>query len=390
MRFLFSFTIVLIASTLQLLSLPQFALMTGNKCISCHITSQGGSLRSELGAYSYAEVGMIDPDKLGLGSLFQSIEENTFYDGKLTLGLDARFQTVRGHTSPDDKRKYFPMQGSIYAQYAPFDEVKLEANYNAGHSSKNRFPGQQPWLGSVLIQPSYDLPILRIGRFAPSIGIKYDDHSKLIRQYITNSGVNLSTNFMPPSIAEYGAELTYDSWHSMTVSAGVFGSSASSEINIRDINGNAVSVISAANKPTIAARLQLLEQFFDMKLNTFVGSSLLANDDYTNIRGFAGLGLTDEAALMIEYSQTEKKNYQKTSIISIDGMYSVINGLYATARFETGSTIVQSSKEYDAYSIVLGVQAFVLPHVEIRPEYRIMDTNDFRSSRWAVQLHLFY
>lgn len=390
MRFLFNFTIILLASTLHLLALPQFALMTGNKCISCHITSQGGGLRSELGSYSYAEVGIIDPDKIGLGSLFQSVEENTFFDGKLTVGLDARFQTVRGHTSPEDKRKYFPMQGSIYAQYAPFDEVKFEANYNAGHSSKNRFPGQQPWLGSVLIQPSYDLPILRIGRFSPSIGIKYDDHSKMIRQFVTNSGTNTSTNFMPPSLGEYGAEITYDSWHKMTASVGVFGSNSFSEINVRDINGNAVSIISSANKPTVAARLQFLEQFFDMKLNTFIGSSLLLNDDFTNIRGFMGLGLTDEAALMIEYSQTEKKALQKTSVVSLDGMYALMSGLYATARFETGKTTVQSLKEYDAYSIVLGVQAFVLPHVEIRPEYRIMDTNDFRSSRWAVQLHLFY
>jgi len=40
--------------------------------------------------------------------------------------------------------------------------------------------------------------------------------------------------------------------------------------------------------------------------------------------------------------------------------------------------------------VVLGAHVFVLPYVEIRPEYRIVDTDDFRSTRYAFQLHLFY
>ena len=371
----------------NLVALPQFALMTGNKCISCHNQSHGGGLRNELGAYSYADVALINPESIGLSSLFSPFEENTFFDGKLTLGADARFQTVRGHSSPEAVRKYFPMQGSLYAQYAVMEELKVEANYNAGHSSKNRYPGQQAWIASLLIQPSLELPVLRIGRFSPNIGMRYDDHSKLTRQVIQSSATN---TFIPPSFSEYGAEVTYDSWHNMTASFGVFGSYALSQVKVENFNGERVPIVTNANAPTIAGRVQLLDQFFDAKVNTYLGTSLLANDDFTDLRGFAGIGLVDDLALMMEYSATEKRNVQKTQMFSVDGMYTVVSGLFATARYETGSTEVVNGSTHNAYSVVLGAQAFVLPHVELRPEYRILDTDSFRSSRWVVQIHLFY
>lgn len=374
----------------NLKALPQFALITGNKCISCHTTSQGGGLRNELGAYSYADVALVNPESIGLQGVFESLESNTFFDGKLTIGLDGRLQTVRGHSSSEATRKYFPMQGSLYAMYSPFDEVKIEANYNAGHSSKNRYPGQQPWLGWVMFQPSLELPSVRIGRFSPSIGIRYDDHSKLTRQFFTLFGSSTSTNFFPPSLSEYGAEVTYDSWHNMTAAVGVFGSMALSEIRVQDTNGVGKSIISSENKPTVAARVQFIDQFFDSRFNAFIGSSVLFNDDYMNLRGFSGFGLTDEAALMLEYSQTEKKDIQKTSVFSVDAMYELMSALYATARYETGTTSIQNKTEYSSYAVVLGLQAFVLPHIELRPEYRIVDTDAYRSSRWAVQLHFFY
>jgi hypothetical protein len=40
--------------------------------------------------------------------------------------------------------------------------------------------------------------------------------------------------------------------------------------------------------------------------------------------------------------------------------------------------------------LVLGARLFVLPFVELRPEWRWVDTERYRSSRIAVQLHLFY
>lgn len=371
-------------------ALPQFTVLTGNKCISCHIQSHGGGLRSDLGAYSYMDVALVKPESIGLGSLFSPFEENTFFDGKLTVGADARFQTVRAHSPDTAVRKYFPMQGSLYAQYAVMNELKVEANYNAGHSSKNRYPGQQAWGASVLFQPNMDLPILRIGRFSPNVGIRYDDHSKMTRQFFSPTGTNLTTNFLPPAFAEFGAELTYDSWHSMTASLGVFGSYAMSEILVENNAGNRVSLVSASNMPTMVGRVEFMDQFFEKALHTSIGASAMVNDDFSNIRGFGTIGIIDKAAIMIEYSETEKRNVQKTSVLSFDGMYPIVEGLSATARYETGKTVIANGNTNNVYSIVLGAQAFVLPHIELRPEYRILDTENFRSSRWAMQIHLFY
>jgi hypothetical protein len=39
----------------------QFALLTGNRCINCHITTQGGGQRDELGQYAMDGVGLLAP-----------------------------------------------------------------------------------------------------------------------------------------------------------------------------------------------------------------------------------------------------------------------------------------------------------------------------------------
>ncbi|MBK9249183.1 MAG: hypothetical protein IPM69_13985 [Ignavibacteria bacterium] len=71
-------------------------------------------------------------------------------------------------------------------------------------------------------------------------------------------------------------------------------------------------------------------------------------------------------------------------------MYQLLEALLLTARIETGSTTTVNASTAYTQAIVLGAHVFVLPYVELRPEYRIMDTDDFRSSRYAIQLHLFY
>jgi len=163
-----------------------------------------------------------------------------------------------------------------------------------------------------------------------------------------------------------------------------------SEILVENNAGNRVSLVSASNMPTMVGRVEFMDQLFEKALHTSIGASAMVNDDFSNIRGFGTIGIIDKAAIMIEYSETEKRNVQKTSVLSFDGMYPIVEGLSATARYETGKTVIANGNTNNVYSIVLGAQAFVLPHIELRPEYRILDTENFRSSRWAMQIHLFY
>ena len=39
----------------------------------------------------------------------------------------------------------------------------------------------------------------------------------------------------------------------------------------------------------------------DDNLNTYLGSSVLINDDFTFINTFAGVGLSDKASLMLDF-----------------------------------------------------------------------------------------
>ena len=58
-------------------------------------------------------------------------------------------------------------------------------------------------------------------------------------------------------------------------------------------------------------------------------------------------------------------------------------------RGETVSSIGGNDIETHTNQGLIGAQIFLLPYVEVRPEYRIVDTERFRSKRWAVQVHLF-
>ena len=74
-------------------ALSQFALLTGNRCINCHVSTQGGAQRDELGQYSMDGVGVLAPNYVLPG-------KTAFADGLLLLGADVRGQMARSQVSP--------------------------------------------------------------------------------------------------------------------------------------------------------------------------------------------------------------------------------------------------------------------------------------------------
>lgn len=383
-------------------ALPQFSLITGNKCISCHTVPQGGGLRSDLGWYSHAEVSLIKPESIGLGWLYDlDPKQNTLLDGKVTVGMDFRLQMARSHASEDAERKIFPMQACVYVQAAPTDWLVAEGMVNIGHprlfgsGNTTKYPGQQPWMASVIFQPALNLPQLQVGMIQPTMGVRYDDHTKLTRQSPSADGTNNTgvSSIIPPLYGEYGAEITYDALHEFTFSAGVFGSKNLSEVKIylTDSLGtsNPISLVSGKNAPSVAARAVYLPRFMDNSVNTMIGASYFMNDDFSMINGFIGVGLTDELSLTMDYAHSDKKNIRQTNTYSLEAMYQVMEPLLLCARAETGTSTIGAKEEYTK-QLVLGAQVFLLPYIELRPEYRIMDTDNFRSNRWAAQLHVFY
>ncbi|MBS1538902.1 MAG: hypothetical protein JST20_14285 [Bacteroidetes bacterium] len=396
------FLLTIVLSVNNIIALPQFSLLSGNKCQNCHINSQGGGLRSELGWYSFNEQSLIKPESVGLGWLYgENNSCNTLLDDNiLTLGTDLRFQSARSQSSDEAQRKYFPMQTAVYANIRATKWLQFQGDINIGHkrfgnTQTNNYRGQQPWSASMIFRPTISYPEIRVGFFMPTIGMRNDDHTKLIWQVPSSLGTNNLSSLIPPLYAEFGAEITYDALKWLTVSVGTFGSHSISEITLNKYSsGNgtptSISMISDANKPTIVARAVLWKRFFDDRLNMYIGSSVFTNDDFSLTNAFAGVGLADKATLMVDYATSDKNGVRKTSTASIEALYQLQEALFLTARAETGRTLTENSDSAYTQVLVIGAQIFILPYVEFRPEYRLMDTDTFRSGRYAFQLHLFY
>ncbi len=361
--------------------LSQFALLTGNRCINCHISTQGGAQRDELGQYSMDGVGLLAPNYVLPG-------KTAYADGLLLMGADLRGQMARSHVSPDAERRVFPMQAALYGVVRPSNALKIEGSYNFG---PEKYDGQRAWTASVIYQPNYNWPALRAGHFQPSIGMRYDDHTMLVRQTPDVAG---AVSLIAPNYAEYGAEVHYYKALWLSLTAGVYRAHALSENTVRDADGTLVSLIEDRDKPSFLGRVVLWPRLVEQKVNIYLGGSWLKNGDFLMTNIFGGIGLQDMVAVMVEYVLSDKDGARKTKTASLDVSFQAMPGLLLFARGERGETTHRRASEshldLTTRQAVFGVQMFLTPQIEFRPEYRVLDTETFRSSRYALQLHVFY
>lgn len=392
-RFCVLFVIVGASSLLPTWATPQFSLLTGNRCQNCHVNQQGSGIRNDLGWYSNNDVGLLKPAWLGLEGFYEAIgESNTLLDDKLTIGMDFRMQTAKSHKSPDAERKLFPMQAAAHASYAATEWLTAEGMYSFG---KKRYNGQAVWSASLLLQPDFSYPQLRIGYFQPSIGMRYDDHTMLVRQVAGNEYLPL----IAPNYADAGAEINYEGIKWITVGAGVFRADNLSENLVQNKDGNLVPLVSK-DDITFNGRVVFWPRLFDHAINTYIGSSYLANNDFSFATAFAGIGWTDNLALFAEYAHSDKTGSRKTDNISVELTYQLISPILLYVRAEHGKTqqsLSTLSLDNTMTQWVVGSQIFLLPYIELRPEFRLVDTeqtprlsDQYRSQRFAMQLHVFY
>lgn len=368
---------------------PQFSALSGNRCINCHVTAQGGGPRYILGAYARSDVSLLNLSNSSLGDFFEFLaENNSILDDKIQLGLDYRFLTARLGSPDNSEREYFTMQATPYLTMYPFEWLTLQGQFNFAETG---YPGQESWSANMIIHPSYDLPRLRVGYFMPSIGVRHDDHTILVRQSM-DAGLR---PIIAPDYAEFGAELSYYGLKFMSASAGVFGSENLSEHGLFDRAGNPVPLV-PEDKLSALIRLAFQPRFFENKVNTNFGASYFFNDDFSLINIFAMAGWTDHATVIAEYSISEKHDLRKTNNFMIEALYRFLPSLMLSARYEKAdteySTNVENPVEYIAKQIVFGAYIYPLPYIELRPEYRIFDREAAVSyqSQWALQLHLYY
>ncbi|MFC1551110.1 hypothetical protein ACFL6P_00960 [Candidatus Latescibacterota bacterium] len=389
--FLFCCIVTLLVLTLFLnpisaKSLPQYAAMNGEQCINCHINAQGGGLRNYRGWRYHSDTGMVKPDNIKLGK-FYSLDgkTNSAFDSRLTYGGDFRVQMARSHKSSDADRRIFPMQASLYSDYKITDWIHAEVSYNFG---PQKFDGQQSWTSSIIYQPEFSYTQFRAGFFQPSIGLRYDDHIMLVRR---TPGADGNT-IIAPNYAEYGAEFTYNGFDKFTITAGVFDAESLEENFVIDNSGHQVSLIGDKGDMSLLGRVVFWPENYIENVSVFSGGSYFVNDDFSISNLFTGIGFIEKITLTADYSRTEKTDMRATNNLMLEAGYSVSEPLRLILRTESGRTFTNiAGSELKTYTNqgLIGAQIYILPYVEFRPEFRIVDTERFRSSRYSAQLHIF-
>jgi hypothetical protein len=386
----------LLISANHLLATPQFSMLTGNKCANCHFNSLGSGIRNDLGFYAIKDVGLINPDDIGIGKFHEKYgQENSLFDRKLFYGFDFRFQTAMLGDPEHPVRKYFGMQASPYLVLIPTEWLTIGGFYNIFYDVYKHFPAQKPWSAYINIQPDLLYPSLKVGFFEPPIGMRYDDHSLLISQ-IAGGGAILN-QFIPPDYAEYGAEINYDGLKWLTLTAGIFDSKSMSQ-EVINISQGAIPLINQNNLSS-AIRISLWQRFFENNLNLNLGASYFKNNDFNIIAIFLNAGLTDKISLLTELMLTDKTGYRQSKNYLIELSYSVLEPLLLYGRIERAITDenefiegqVQKVK-FTTNQAVIGVQVFPLPFIELRPEYRMFDRLwvPGYETQYAVQFHAFF
>lgn len=382
---------VVLFSSATAFSIPQFSAISGNRCINCHVASSGGGVRNDLGWYSWYDVGLVPRTNDLFSWFYDKDSSNQFFDGKLILGMDTRIQSTRSFVSESAARRTFPMQASFYSAYTPIPEVTIEGSVNlstiALGSENLPYPGMRPAAISAIIAPSFSWPSLRVGMFRPNIGMRYDDHTMAPYSYTL---ATQRKTVIAPDWSELGAEVSYEGLKWLTLQAGVFSNEGLSQVRISD--GIETFSVVNGNQPTLTARAVLWPRAFNDKLNMWFGGSLLQNSDFSITSAFSGIGLSDEFSLMLDYTAMHYDDRFSSRSMMAELMYSATTWLFPYIRAERYYTDqYRALGTYLSNSATLGAQIFLMPYIELRPEYRIWDTwMTGYTSRWNVQLHFFY
>jgi len=195
--FIIAFSLVLTSASF---SLPRFSSRMNLPCQSCHINPSGGGMRNTFGA----NFGRDDISVKAWQEEYALEDFSTKLNNFISYGADFRFLGFyQSKTSPDvSSSSFFPMQMDVYFNLAVSKKISLYVN-----------PAFGPYGRLEMFAVAKVLPLngyLKLGRFAPSHGLRYDDHTSFIRQAtpFRNYGgqqSGLELGFNPEPISMMGA-----------------------------------------------------------------------------------------------------------------------------------------------------------------------------------------
>lgn len=401
---------------------PRQSLTAGTPCVACHVNPNGGEGRTELGWSSMSHAGAITFDQLGLSSVHDATT-NQFLK-IASLGFDARLQGARlGRPQIEDTAgggtettvpdiTWFPMQFQPYLTVKPTKKVTLYGTWLMGPSTLRDgklcdpvFPGMSCFGAQAIFEPGGSAPTVRAGVFQPSIGIRHDDHTILLR----GDAANRRQPVIAPGYAELGAEVIYQPRQWLRMEVGGFGTQ-----NLEDAL-NSVTETAELWPAAYSARLTFMphlefggadaagetDEFADdfddfdaepatpFVVNTWIGASAFGSKDFMLLNGFLGAGIHEGVTLMAEAAVARRTIEHDQLNAMLNLTYTPWSWLTFALRAERAHTR-DSTDEFTTWQYVGGLEFFPVPYLEVRPEYRLVETEDYRFGQATLQVHLFY
>ena len=163
-------------------ALPRYSARYQQTCALCHVNPSGGGLRT-----TYATEKLI-PEEIAWrrGKMLPALDEVAPAVAKrVQIGTDFR-EVYVGADLPQDHLNFFQMQADLYFSFQLDSTVTLY--YDRGES------GSYELFGLDYLRPFL---YVKAGRFVPSYGWKFDDHTMFVRAEL---------GFMPPGNSDVGAE----------------------------------------------------------------------------------------------------------------------------------------------------------------------------------------
>ena len=408
---------------------PRMSLTAGTPCRGCHYNANGGGGRTELGWSSMSHVGALTFDQIGLTSLHK--QKSNMIGEVVSVGLDIRLQGARlgkpvyqgdvdNPIVPDFM--WIPMQFQPYLALKPLKQLTIYGSVLPGPNSSDGDIATQvyPGMSAYEYWASYafgaSAPTIRIGKFQPTFGIRHDDHTILLR----GDALNRRTPIIPPNFTELGAEVSYQPKRWLRAELGGFTTTHLQEVF--DARQEVASIAPYA----IVSRFTVLPQFsiassdddeddddfgddddddegggLPTVINTWFGLSSYFSRDFHMLNGFMGAGINNGLSAVAEVSFRDNPNAGQEIFRQLNTLFGVNYAwrqwLVLNARVERGQseyltqTLEGTLDEVAvAWQYVAGLEFFPLPYVEIRPEYRLVNTYDYLFGQATIQVHLFY
>ena len=428
-------------ATSELMATPRMSLTAGTPCSGCHFSPNGGGGRTELGWGSMNTVGAITYDQLGLSALHEQ-ESNTLLSEQVMLGFDARLQWARlGRPEYNENNEVsypdltmIPMQLQPYIGYKPTHDVTLYGSFMPGPDLMNRdggswepakqvYPGMSAYEAWAMYSLNHGTINVRAGQLQPTFGIRHDDHTIMIR----GDGLNRRVPVIPPNFTELGADVSYQPMRWLRADLSVVDTTNLDASLNRDgvlqlegqVKGEAPNTLWPV---ATSARVMLMPQFtfggggdasedefgddfgddFDAEpaevskpvtMNAWLGGSIYMSGDFMMLNGFFAAGIDRGLSLIGELMWSKRTIYYRQLNMHLGLSYALKNWLSLHARVERAqthklTTLIDEVGVTEQY--VVGAELFVLPYIELRPEYRLSENLDYRFGFASLQVHMFY